>query len=95
MTEQQLKSLMVGFLHVLRTQDAVYSEWKTLPHKDKYAEFGDFIQRTMHLASAPSKDEIDLMKRYMLAHLKSEVSALEAVHPDAEVQCCNICLSTA
>ena len=73
MTDQQIKNVATGFLSVIRTQPQIYDEWKSLPKVDKYAEFGDFIQRTMHLATIPTNVEIDKMKALIMGELAPEV----------------------
>ena len=55
----------------------------------------DFLEDRNEKIKKQVDSEIDQMKTYMLTHLKSEVASLETVRPDAEVMCCNICLSTA
>lgn len=90
MTEQQIKNVSVAFVHVLRTQDPVYEEWLRIERPDNYDEFGDFLKKTMHLASKPTREEIDKMHKHVSGpEMRAEFDkALE--DRNSPIRCCEV-----
>jgi len=85
MTDQQIKNVATGFLHVLRTQDSAYQQWSAVAASGDYAKIGALVASTMHLASTPTQAEIEAMDAYIDQHLSDDQAAFAAARPDATV----------
>jgi hypothetical protein len=81
MTEDQLKNIAIGFLHVLRTQHDVYNESMKPENSSDREKLGAFMARTMHLKSTPSADDLQKMDDFLHEHMQSDTAALKAVRP--------------
>jgi hypothetical protein len=82
MTETQHKAVAAGFVHALHADKNVAREWLATA-KDDHAAVGALIQKTVGLASAPSKEDLHAMANYVESDLKEHTSAIQAAHPDA------------
>ncbi|HEX8807054.1 MAG TPA: hypothetical protein VF741_08890 [Candidatus Aquilonibacter sp.] len=80
MNDVQHRAAAAGFLHALHTSPEVYKEWSDTK-KDDHAAVGKLVQKTVGLADAPSKSDLEAMAKHVDGHLKSEVNAFRAAHP--------------
>jgi len=81
MTQQQLRNVAIGFLHVLRTQDSVYEQSMQELRTGDFAQLGQFIAKVMHLQSVPTAEEVQQMDDYLYENMPTETAALKAVRP--------------
>jgi hypothetical protein len=82
MNDIQQRATAAGFLHALHTSPEVYKEWSDAK-QDDHAAVGKLVQKTVGLADAPGKSDLEAMAKYIDGHLKTEVGAFHAAHPAA------------
>jgi hypothetical protein len=78
-TDEQIGSVAAGFLHALQVSTTLYAEWTAVNPGDT-AAYGQIMQRVMHLAAAPSLNDMTAMDAYLRAHLPEQISAFVKTH---------------
>ena len=79
MTESQHKGVVAGFLHVLKTSPDVFNDWMKTP-KDDHQAVGALVQRTLGLAAAPSRSDMEAMAKHADEALKPQITELKEKH---------------
>jgi hypothetical protein len=80
MTESQRHAVAAGFLHILHAHPEVYERWIT---KGDAATTAKLIQDELGLAQPPTKEDLEVMARYIDTHLKMQVEQIRAAHTNA------------
>lgn len=89
MTQQQIKNVATGFVHVLIMHPEAYDAWVPIAKSGNIASIGKFLQECMFLEGAPTAADIEAMDAHLRTAMQQDVSAFRAAHPDAPlVQIC-------
>ncbi|GAC1392919.1 MAG: hypothetical protein NVSMB31_11620 [Vulcanimicrobiaceae bacterium] len=76
MTEVQRRAAVAGFIHALKTSPDVLKEWVATPKHDDKA-IGALIQKTLGLAQAPNRADIEAMEKHADEALEPHVKAAQ------------------
>ncbi|HEY1976014.1 MAG TPA: hypothetical protein VGG89_05710 [Candidatus Baltobacteraceae bacterium] len=85
MTQQQIKNVATGFVHVLIKHSEVYDAWVPVARTGDIAGIATFLQECMFLQSVPTAAEIEAMDAHLGAEMQQDVEAFRDARPDAPV----------
>jgi hypothetical protein len=92
MNPDQIRNVATGFLNVLRNHDDVYAAWEKIASSGDYAAIGALVQNAMHLATTPTKADLDAMDAYIGSNLDDDKVAFADARPgaDASMTVCGV-----